>query len=78
MASPMNHVSAATRPILVIHSDDDRSVPIKQAVDFVAKLQAANVPHRFVHYTDKGHMGIIDDVVREADAFIAEQEAKKA
>ena len=44
----------------------------------MAKLQAANVPHRFVHYKDKGHMGIIDDVVREARAFIAEQEAKKA
>lgn len=76
-ASPMNHVSAATRPILVIHSDDDKSVPIQQAVDFVGKLKAAGAPHRFVRYTDKGHMGIIDDVIREARAFIAEHEPKK-
>lgn len=76
-ASPMNHVSATTRPILVIHSDDDKSVPIQQAVDFVGKLKAAGVPHRFVHYTDKGHMGITDDVIRDARAFIAEQELKK-
>lgn len=76
-ASPMNHVSATTKPILVIHSDDDKSVPIQQAVDFVGKLKAAGVTHRFVHYTDKGHMGITEDVIREARAFIAEQEPKK-
>lgn len=77
VASPMNHVSATTKPILVIHSDDDKSVQVQQAVDFVGKLKAANVVHRFVHYTDKGHMGITDDVIREARAFIAEQEPKK-
>lgn len=76
-ASPMNHVSATTKPILVIHSDDDKSVPVQQAVDFVGRLKAANVPHRFVHYTDRGHMGIIDDVIREARVFIAEMEPKQ-
>jgi acetyl esterase/lipase len=76
-ASPINHVSAATKPILVIHSDDDKSVPVQQAADMVAKLAAAGVKHRYVHYTDKGHMGITDDVIREARAFIAELEQKK-
>ena len=76
-ASPIAHVSATTTPTLVIHSDDDKSVPVQQAVDMAAKLQAAGVQHRFVHYTDRGHMGITDDVVREARAFIAEVEAKK-
>lgn len=76
-ASPMNHVSATTKPTLVIHSDDDKSVPIQQAVDYAGKLKAAGVASRFVHYTDKGHMGITDDVIREARAFIAEQEPKK-
>jgi acetyl esterase/lipase len=77
LASPMTHVSATTKPILVIHSDDDKSVPIQQAVDFVGKLKAAGVTHRFVHYTDKGHMGITDDVIREARAFLAEVDPKK-
>lgn len=76
-ASPMAHVSASTKPILVIHSDDDKSVPVQQAVDFVEKLKAAGVQHRFVHYTDRGHMGITDEVVREARAFIAEVEPKR-
>jgi acetyl esterase/lipase len=77
-ASPMTHVSASTKPILVIHSDDDKSVPVQQAVDFVGKLKAANVPHRFVHYTDRGHMGITEEVIKEARAFIADQEPKKS
>ena len=76
-ASPIAHVSATARPTLVIHSDDDQSVPVQQAVDMVATLQAAGVQHRFVHYTDRGHMGITDEVIREARAFIAEVEAKK-
>ena len=76
-ASPINHVSAATKPILVIHSDDDKSVPVQQAADFVEKLKAAGVQHRYVHFTDKGHMGITEDVIKEARAFIAEQEPKK-
>ena len=77
VASPITHVTATTKPTLVIHSDDDKSVPVQQAVDMVAKLQAAGVPHRFVHYTDRGHMGITDEVIKEARAFIAEVEAKK-
>jgi acetyl esterase/lipase len=74
LASPIAHVSAATRPTLVIHSDDDKSVPIGQAVDMVERLKKAGVHHRFVHYTDRGHMGITDEVIKEARAFIDEVE----
>ncbi|HYE85634.1 MAG TPA: alpha/beta hydrolase [Vicinamibacterales bacterium] len=76
-ASPINHVTASTKPILIIHSDDDKSVPVQQATEMAAKLQASGVRHRYVHYTDRGHMGITDDVIKEARAFIAELEQKK-
>ena len=76
-ASPINHVSASTKPILVIHSDDDKSVPVQQAADFVERLKGVGVQHRYVHFTDRGHMGITEDVIREARAFIAEVEQKK-
>jgi len=76
-ASPITHVNPSMKPLLVIHSDDDKSVPVQQAADMVEKLKAAGVQHRYVHYTDKGHMGITDDVIREARAFIAEVEQKK-
>jgi acetyl esterase/lipase len=77
LASPIAHVSAATRPTLIIHSDDDKSVPVGQAVAMVERLENAGVRHRFVHYTDRGHMGITEDVIKEARAFIAEVEQRK-
>ena len=76
-ASPITHVNPAMRPLLVIHSDDDKSVPVQQANEFVEKLKAAGVQHRYVHFTDRGHMGITDEVIKEARAFIAEVEQKK-
>ena len=77
LASPITHVGPANKPILVIHSDDDKSVPVQQAVDMAEKLKTHGVHHRFVHYTDRGHMGITDEVIKEARAFIAEVEQKK-
>jgi acetyl esterase/lipase len=77
VASPLTHVNASTKPLLVIHSDDDKSVPVQQAIDMVAKLNASGVHHRFVHFTDRGHMGITDEVIKEARAFIGEVEKKK-
>ena len=41
------------------------------------KLKAAGVQHRFVHYTDRGHMGITEEVIKEARAFIGELEPRK-
>jgi acetyl esterase/lipase len=69
-ASPMHQISSSSKPLLVIHSDDDKSVPIQQAVDMAKALEAAKVPHKFVHYKDRGHMGLTDEVLQEARAFI--------
>lgn len=77
LASPIAHVSATTKPLLIVHSDDDKSVPVQQAIDMVGKLKAAGVSHRFVHFTDRGHIGITPEVVKEARAFIAEVEQRK-
>ena len=76
-ASPITHVGPAMKPLLIIHSDDDKSVPVQQANEMAAKVAGTGVKHRYVHYTDKGHMGITDDVIKEARAFIAEVEQKK-
>ncbi len=74
IASPIHNLGSDSKPILVIHSDDDRSVPIQQAIDFAEALDAAGIQHGFVHYTDAGHMRITEDVIRETLAFIAELE----
>ena len=70
LASPINHVSAKMKPLLILHSDDDKSVPVQQALDMVQALEKEKTPHRFVRYTDKGHLSITDDVIREARKFI--------
>ena len=33
------------------------------------EAEGGGVHHRFVHFTDRGHMGITDEVVKEARAF---------
>ena len=72
LASPLAQLSAASKPLLVIHSDDDQSVPIQQALDMVKALEAAKVRHKFVHYKDRGHVGLTDEVLQEARAFIGQ------
>jgi len=74
VASPIRHVSGDTRPILIIHSNDDQAVPVEQALGMVEALDRAGAHHRFVRWEDTGHMGILPEVVREARAFIAEIE----
>lgn len=74
LASPVEHISDATRPILIVHSDDDGSVPADQALTMVGALEDAGVPHRFVRYTDRGHVSLTDEVVQEMRDFIAEVE----
>ena len=69
-ASPIVHVKATSKPILILHSDDDKSVPIQQAVEMAEALKKAGARHKFLHYTDKGHMQIVDYVIHESVAFI--------
>lgn len=77
LASPIHHMGPGTKPILLVHSDDDRSVPIQQAVDMAAALARAGIQHRFVHYADRGHMSVTDEVVEHTLAFIAEVEGDR-
>jgi acetyl esterase/lipase len=73
LASPSKHVSKTMKPLLIIHSDDDRSVPIANALGMVDVLRQAGAPHMFHHDTNKGHMGITDEVIARSLAFIKEQ-----
>jgi len=77
LASPIHHVGRSTKPILLVHSDDDRSVPIQQAIDMERTLEAAGVKHRFVHFADRGHMSVTDEVKEQTLAFIAEVEGRR-
>lgn len=72
-ASPVNHVSKDAKPLLILHSDNDGSVPIANALGMVDALKEQNAPHSFRRYPSMGHMGINDEVIRRAREFIADQ-----
>ena len=75
-ASPLKHVSSSCKPMLLFHSDDDSSVPIKQALEMAQALEANNVEHEFVHYEDQGHLLITDDVMQKTLDFIEKHRQK--
>jgi predicted esterase len=72
--TPVGGDPAAARQLasLIIHSDNDGSVPIQQALDMVQALEKAKAKHRFSLYQKRGHMTVNQEVVKEALAFIAE------
>jgi alpha-L-fucosidase 2 len=73
LASPVNHVRKDMKPLLIIHADDDRSVPIDNALGMVKALEDTGAKHVFRRYPDKGHMGITDEVIKQSLEFIKNQ-----
>ena len=78
LASPTRHITQKSKPILLLHSDNDKSVPIANALAMVAALEKAGAAHKFHRYPEMGHMGINDEVIAKARAFIEEQSAVAA
>jgi len=71
LASPIRHITAKTRLILILHSDNDGSVPVQQARDMAAALEKAKAPHRISIYKNQGHMRVTPDVIKETRAQTA-------
>ena len=72
LASPVNHIRKDMKPLLILHSDNDRSVPIDNALMMVDAMKKAEAPVTFRRYPKMGHMGINAEVIKQARAFIAE------
>jgi len=77
LASPVNHVNRDMKPLCILHSDNDRSVPIDNALMMVEALKNSQATHTFHRYPDKGHMGITEEVIARAREFIEEQSASQ-
>jgi len=75
-ASPVNHVRRDMRPLLIIHADNDRSVPIDNALMMVNSLKKAGATHTFHRYENAGHMGITDEVIKRSLEFINAHSAR--
>jgi acetyl esterase/lipase len=75
-AAPPKHVSKSSKPLLIMHSDNDTSVPIDNALTMVDVLKKAGARHTFHRYPTMGHMGINEEVIEKSLAFIKEIAAK--
>lgn len=53
--SPVQHLAGATTPTLVVHSEEDRRVPIAQGLELHALLRAAGVATEFVRFPREFH-----------------------
>ena len=73
LASPVHHVRKDIRPILILHSDNDRSVPISNALLMVDALKTAGAAYTFRRYPTAGHMQVTDEVIARAREFIEQQ-----
>ena len=73
LASPVNHVKKDMKPLMILHSDNDRSVPIANALLMVDALKKAEVEHVFHRYPSAGHMGITEEVIKRTLEFIEAQ-----
>ena len=75
LASPTKHVTKTSKPLLILHSDNDKSVPVANALTMIEVLEKAGARHTFQHYPDLGHMQITDEVIKQSLAFIKDQSA---
>lgn len=75
-ASPTKHVTKSSKPLLILHSDNDRSVPIANALTMIEELEKAGARHTFHRYPEMGHMGINEEVIKQSLAFIEEVSAQ--
>lgn len=76
LASPNRHITKQSKPLLVMHSDNDKSVPIANALMMVEALQKAGARHTFHRYPEMGHMGINQEVIDKSRAFIRDELAR--
>ena len=77
LASPSNHVSKNVKPLLILHSDNDRSVPIANALLMIDTLKKAGAQYTFHRYPKAGHMGITPKVIERSLEFIKAQSAQQ-
>ena len=76
-ASPNRHITKESKPLLILHSDNDNSVPIANALIMIDALEKAGAQHTFHRYPAMGHMGINQEVIDKSLAFIEKMSAKE-
>jgi alpha-L-fucosidase 2 len=53
--SPINHIYPGLPPFLILHGSADKSVPLEQSQNFVAKLRESHIPCELIVVPDAPH-----------------------
>ncbi|MDQ6813829.1 MAG: prolyl oligopeptidase family serine peptidase, partial [Bacteroidota bacterium] len=53
--SPIYEVSSDDPPVLIIHGDADKTVPLQQSESIIKRLKEANVPSELIIKNGGGH-----------------------
>ncbi|GAA0245050.1 S9 family peptidase [Cryptosporangium japonicum] len=54
--SPIHRIDRLTAPLLVVHGTNDTNVPLYEAEQAVAALEARNAPVQYLRFEDEGHV----------------------
>ena len=54
-ASPVAALSTWRSPVLIVHGDDDRNVPVAESIDLIERLNTARVPHEEIILPNEIH-----------------------
>lgn len=55
VASPIHYVSKNSVPFLIVHGEEDKTIPVEQSKSLAAALKAAGVPVELEIATGRGH-----------------------
>lgn len=53
--APLNHASRITKPIFIVHGENDPRVPVSESQQIVGKVRANGVPAWYLVARDEGH-----------------------
>jgi acetyl esterase/lipase len=70
LASPVRYVRPDLPPALIIHGDEDETVPVEISTGFHVALQAAGAPSTLTIYTGTGHSDYLFAALAEDHARI--------
>ena len=69
-ASPVSHVRPDLPPLLIIHGDEDETVPAEISIQFHQALQAAGAPSSLTVYDGAGHSDYLFAALTEEQARV--------
>ena len=53
--NPAKHVDAWTKPMLIIHSQQDFRIPVEQGIGAFGALQRKGIPSKLLYFPDENH-----------------------